>query len=82
MGMGCKSDAYDPMEKAMIFYCEEQGITRNILFGGKLIKEYAFTDETKIMGHVWKNGDNIVVAAKGSPERILAICNLTSNDRK
>jgi len=82
MGMGCKSDAYDPMEKAMISYCEEQGITRNILFGGELIKEYAFTDETKMMGHVWKNGDNIVVAAKGSPERILTICKLTADERK
>lgn len=82
MGMGCKSDAYDPMEKSMISYCEEQGITKEILFGGELIKEYAFTDETKMMGHVWKNGDNIVVAAKGSPERIITICNLTADERK
>lgn len=82
MGMGCKSDAYDPMEKAMISYSEEQGITRDILFGGQLIKEYAFTDETKMMGHVWGNGDNIVVAAKGSPERILTICKLTDDERK
>ncbi|MCB2298783.1 cation-translocating P-type ATPase [Clostridium tagluense] len=82
MGMGCKSDAYDPMEKAMISYCEEQGITREILFGGELIKEYAFTNETKMMGHVWKNNDNIVIAAKGSPEHILTICNLTDDERE
>ncbi|WP_434302185.1 cation-translocating P-type ATPase [Clostridium botulinum] len=82
MGMGCKSDAYDPMEKAMISYCEKQGITRDVLLSGELIKEYAFTDETKMMGHVWKNEHNIVVAAKGSPERILTICNLTDDERK
>lgn len=82
MGMGCKPDAYDPMEKAMLSYCEKQGITRNALFSGELIKEYAFTDEMKMMGHVWENKDNIVVAAKGSPERILTICNLTSEERK
>lgn len=81
MGMGCKADAYDPMEKAMIAYCGEQGITRDILFGGELIKEYAFTNEAKMMGHVWENGDNIVVAAKGSPEHILTICNLTDDER-
>ena len=81
MGMGCKSDAYDPMEKAMISYCEKQGITRDVLFGGELIKEYAFTDEAKMMGHVWKNGEDIVVAAKGSPEHILTICDLTDADR-
>jgi Ca2+-transporting ATPase len=76
MGMACKFDAYDPMEKAMISYCEEQGISRDILFGGELVKEYAFTDELKMMGHVWKKGSEIAVAAKGSPESILAICNL------
>lgn len=82
MGMACKADAYDPMEKSMISYCEEQGISRDILFGGELIKEYAFTDELKMMGHVWQNGDNILVTAKGAPERILTICNLTANERK
>jgi len=81
MGMGCKSDAYDPMEKAMISYCEKQRITRDVLFGEELIKEYAFTDDAKMMGHVWKNGDDIVVAAKGSPEHILKICNLSDEDR-
>jgi P-type Ca2+ transporter type 2C len=29
-----------------------------------------------------ENGDNIVVAAKGSPERILTICKLTDDERK
>lgn len=82
MGMGCKSDAYDPMEKAMIAYCEEQGISREVLFGGVLLKEYAFTDAQKMMGHVWKNGNTISVAAKGSPERILTICELSSSERK
>lgn len=82
MGMGCKSDAYDPMEKSMISFCEENGITKNMLFGGELIKEYAFTDELKMMGHVWKKDNQIIVAAKGSPERILTICDLTDKERK
>ena len=75
--MGCKTDAYDPMEKAMITRCEELGISREVLFGGQLLKEYAFTDEMKMMGHVWKNGNDIIVAAKGSPERILTICDIS-----
>lgn len=82
MGMACKADAYDPMEKSMISYCEENSITRDILFGGELIKEYAFTDDLKMMGHVWKSDENIIVTAKGSPERILTICSLTVNERK
>ena len=82
MGMGCKQDAYDPMEKAMISYCESQGLSRDVLFGGTLIKEYAFTDELKMMGHVWKTNEEIVVASKGSPERVLTICDLTDEERK
>lgn len=82
MGMACESDAYDPMEKAMVTYCEEHDIHRDMLFGGDLLKEYAFTDETKMMGHVWRNGKAIVVAAKGSPEHILTVCNISSGQRR
>lgn len=82
MGMACEPDAYDPMEKAMISHCEEQGITRDTIFGGKFIKDYAFTNEAKMMGHVWQSNDRIILAAKGSPERILTICEMTAEERE
>jgi Ca2+-transporting ATPase len=81
MGLGCETDAYDPMEKAMLSYCESQGLSKNYLFGGELITEYAFTNELKMMGHVWCRNDKLVIAAKGSPERILTICNITQAER-
>ena len=82
MGLGCETDAYDPMEKAMITYCDKHGISKEHLFGGDLISEYAFTNELKMMGHVWRRNGSIVIAAKGSPERILTICELTDKDRE
>lgn len=82
MGLGCETDAYDPMEKAMLAYCDSHGITREHLFSGELISEYAFTNELKMMGHVWRRNDRIIIAAKGSPERILTICNLSENDKE
>ena len=81
MGLACETDAYDPMEKAMISYCKKLGITEDHLFGGELITEYSFTNEMKMMGHVWNHENEIIIAAKGSPERILAICNLTEKER-
>lgn len=81
MGIGCEPDAYDPMEKAMLAYCADQGITRESLFSGELVKEYAFTDEAKMMGHVWKNDGKILLAAKGSPEGILNISHLSGETR-
>lgn len=82
MGLGCESDAYDPMEKAMLSCCDEHGISTQHLFCGELIKEYAFTNELKMMGHVWQRNAEIVIAAKGSPERILTVCNMDEKGRE
>lgn len=82
MGLACETDTYDPMEKAMLVHCEEQhGIKKTHLFGGRLISEYAFTNELKMMGHIWHHDGEIIIAAKGSPERILTICQLSDNER-
>jgi len=81
MGLGCETDAYDPMEKAMLRYCEEHGIQKENLFANEFVTEYAFTNELKMMGHVWRKNGRLVIAAKGSPERILTICQLTEEER-
>lgn len=82
MGLGCETDVYDPMEKAMLSHCDSLGIKKEHLFSGELITEYAFTNELKMMGHVWRRNGEIVIAAKGSPERILTICKLTDVERE
>ena len=82
MGLGCETDAYDPMEKAMLSCCEEHGITAAHLFSGELITEYPFTNELKMMGHVWRRNGKIVIAAKGSPERFLTVCDMTEGERE
>lgn len=82
MGLGCETDAYDPMEQAMLTYCERHGITKESLFCNEFVKEYAFTNELKMMGHVWHIQDDFVIAAKGSPEKILTICDITEKELK
>ncbi|MFA6675484.1 MAG: cation-translocating P-type ATPase [Bacilli bacterium] len=82
MGLGCETEAYDPMEKAMLHYCNEHQMTTEHLFSGRFVSEYAFTNELKMMGHVWQREGKYIIAAKGSPERILTICNLTDKERK
>ncbi|MCL1794047.1 MAG: cation-translocating P-type ATPase [Oscillospiraceae bacterium] len=83
MGLACETNAYDPMEKAMLAHCEEKhGIKKSHLFGGRLISEYAFTNELKMMGHIWRHDGEIIIAAKGSPERVLAICQLSDDEKK
>ncbi|MDR2719636.1 MAG: cation-translocating P-type ATPase [Nitrososphaerota archaeon] len=82
MGLACEPNTYDPMEKAMLAHCEKLGIDKSHLFGGKLISTYTFSNKLKMMGHVWCHDNNVVIAAKGSPEHILTICQLTSSERQ
>jgi len=81
MGLSCETDAYDPMEKAMLSFCEARGIARERLFEGELLAEYAFTNELKMMGHVWRRDGGIAIAAKGSPERLFTLCRFTDAER-
>lgn len=81
MGLACETNTYDPMEKAMLAHCEKVGIKKAHLFGGKLISEYAFTHELKMMGHIWHHDGELILAAKGSSENIFTICKLTNNEQ-
>jgi len=82
MALACEIEPYDPMEKAMLAYCEEQGLSKKALFGDRLISEYPFTNALKMMGHVWERDGEVVIAAKGSPERVLSLCALDENERQ
>ncbi len=82
MGLGCEPNAYDPMEQAMLTCCADYGFSKQSLFSGELIAEYAFTNEQKMMGHVWRRNGEIRIAAKGSPERILTICKNVDRERE
>ncbi|MCL2869864.1 cation-translocating P-type ATPase [Candidatus Saccharibacteria bacterium] len=77
MGLACEVDTYDPMEQAMLEYCNQAGLSKSQLFSGQLLHEYAFTNKLKMMGHVWSKNGQIVIAAKGSAEQIITLCRLT-----
>ena len=80
MGLACETVSYDPMEQAMLAYCEKRGITKEHLFGGRQIDEYSFTNENKMMGHVWRHDNQLLITAKGSPEKITALCGLSPDE--
>lgn len=82
MGLCCLEDTYDPMEHAMLKYCKELDITDSHLYGGKVLKDYPFSNENKIMGIAWDHYNEFICACKGSPESIIKICNLSKDDEK
>jgi len=75
--LGCEIEPYDPMEKAILEYAGRHGIDKCELFKKTLLCEYSFSSETKMMGHIWEIDNAPYLAAKGSPESILPLCNLT-----
>lgn len=80
-GLACEAEPYDPMEKAILEYAKLKDISKEELFKNELIHDYPFTSEIKMMGHVWKTNNSCSLAAKGSPESILPLCNLKDNER-
>ncbi|MHB8130041.1 MAG: cation-translocating P-type ATPase [Mobilitalea sp.] len=89
MALACKVGTYDPVEKAMLEYGEQlciqcqtqvEEIMACSITNSKpiLLKEYAFTNELKAMGQVWQEREKVVIAAKGSPETILSLCFLST----
>lgn len=77
--LGCETQPYDPMEKAILEYAESLQIKRADLFNKTLLHEYPFSSETKMMGHIWEVEGRPGLAAKGAPERILPLCGLDSD---
>ncbi len=75
--LGCETEPYDPMEKAILAHAVFGGIDKAELFNKKLIREYPFSSGTKMMGHIWEMDGMPALAAKGSPESILPLCGLT-----
>lgn len=82
MALACESEPYDPMEIAMLDYCDGYGIKKKDLFQSPCIQEYAFTNELKMMGHVWQREDGVTIAAKGSAEKILSICEVSKKEKE
>lgn len=80
MSLSCEENTYDPMEIAMLDYAQKLHLTKKSLFAGQKIQNYPFDNNTKIVGKAWQHDGEIIVAAKGSPESILPICNLNADE--
>lgn len=82
MGLACEMETYDPMEKAMLTFCQSKQILKKNLFSGTLLKEFSFSNKQKRMAHIWQKGEEVILAAKGSLEGILSLCQMEEAERK
>lgn len=77
--LSCPKVPYDPMEIAIQSSCFNNQITKKI-YNNKLIHEYIFNTEDKMMGQIWDIKDKKILCAKGAYESILPLCSLTDDE--
>lgn len=77
--LACERDPYDPMEKAIVDAGKDK-INIHQLYNLELAKKFAFDSKTKRMANIYKENDAYYIAAKGSPETILSLCNLAQSE--
>lgn len=75
---------FDPMDKAFLRAIEQHGPS-GIYAGWELVREYPLSPELLSMSHAWRNPARLnehIVACKGAPEAVMALCRLTPKERE
>jgi P-type Ca2+ transporter type 2C len=75
---------FDPMERAFHKLAQERLHSRENLHGAdrKLVRAYGLRPELLAMSNAWRSradGNDCLIAAKGSPEAIAALCHLSAD---
>lgn len=77
--LSCEQDPHDPMEQALHrFAADHPEIASRLHPAWALVREYELSPELMAMTHLWREPEaqHDVVAAKGAPEAIAALCHL------
>lgn len=80
--LASETNPIDPMERAIIDEAIKERVDVKLLQGRRLLYEYPFSSESRMMCHVWSYCGKIMAAAKGSPESIFPLCNLSPEEQE
>jgi P-type Ca2+ transporter type 2C len=73
--LACEADPFDPMERAIVGYgAEHDAESARMRSRWRLVKEYDLTRDLLAVTHCWHKDGEVVVASKGAPEAIAALC--------
>ena len=78
-------EPFDPMEAAFHALGQKHlAATDHLHADWELVQTYALSPQLKAMSHVWQmnDGPERMVSAKGSPEAMMALCQLQDTERK
>jgi Ca2+-transporting ATPase len=80
MIMSCEKDPYDPMEKAIVDCTSSVIKDKQRIYEQDIAYKITFDSKTKRMANIYTLEKGYYVAAKGSPETILPLCNLQQEE--
>jgi Ca2+-transporting ATPase len=70
--LACEPDPYDPLDRAIVDYAEQAGISASSVHRAALVADWPFDPVDKYITHVWRLPDGTHrVVAKGSIEGIM-----------
>jgi Ca2+-transporting ATPase len=73
--LASRADPFDPMERAL--HHGARGLPAPPADGRTLVQAWPLRDDRLAMGHAWASADGrVLVAAKGAPEAMAALCGL------
>lgn len=79
--LASETDPHDAMEKAIHRLAAANGHGVRIDPQWNLVQEYELSTELPAMTHAWDAGGHCVVAVKGAPEAVAALCGLHDEQR-
>lgn len=77
--LACKSDPFDPMEKALKLFAQgDFAKTEHIHANWGIVQEYPLSQHLLAMSNAWvsPDGEDYIIASKGAPEAIMDLCHL------
>lgn len=81
--LASETDPHDPMEKAIHRLAGKGDSDRvRVEPHWTLAREYELSAQLPAMTHAWDHGDGCIVAIKGAPETVAALCELSETERQ
>lgn len=82
--LASNKETFDPIDKAIReFYLRNKSNEKGLFKDLEMIKQYPISRELLALSHVWKEPNGkYLIASKGAPEAIIALCKLKTDEKK
>lgn len=78
--LACEPSPTLAEEKAIMLYAAFGGADVKELFANHRLASYPFEENVKMAGNLWEINGQRLLCIKGSPEEVLALCNIEPNE--